>query len=99
MLKLLKIVFATTIAVILFSISTLVAHSEEPISMASLDSGFVQVQKPSKVRNYSEPIRMANACGLCTDVDCCGGAENGWKLCKSDCAEGQYKCEQVAACK
>lgn len=46
-----------------------------------------------------EPVRYANACGLCTDEDCCGGTENGWKLCKNGCPEGQYKCEQVAYCK
>ncbi len=42
--------------------------------------------------------QYAAACGLCTDVDCCGGTENGWKLCASDCPSGQYKCEQVAEC-
>ena len=49
--------------------------------------------------NMSEPRLYANACGLCTDEDCCGGTENGWKLCKDGCPQGQYKCEQVAYCK
>lgn len=38
------------------------------------------------------------ACGLCTNVDCCGGSANGWKLCRSNCPSGQYKCMQVATC-
>ena len=42
--------------------------------------------------------KYANACGLCSNVDCCGGASLGWKLCKSNCPTGQYKCLQVATC-
>ena len=56
-------------------------------------------QANGQVMNFGPEKRLAlNACGLCTDVDCCGGSENGWKLCKSDCPSGQYRCEQVAVC-
>lgn len=56
-------------------------------------------QATGQVLNYGADKRYAlNACGLCSDVDCCGGSENGWKLCASDCPSGQYRCEQVAVC-
>jgi hypothetical protein len=55
-------------------------------------------QELTTLEKLASPGRYANACGLCSDVDCCGGAENGWKLCSSDCPSGQYKCEQVAVC-
>jgi hypothetical protein len=46
-------------------------------------------------KNYS---RIAQAgCGLCSTVDCCGGASLGWKLCKANCNTG-YKCMQVSTC-
>lgn len=61
------------------------AQDEDRIKPKSLDLGGLR--------------RVAQAaCGLCTDVDCCGGSENGWKLCQSDCPSGQYKCMQVAVC-
>jgi hypothetical protein len=45
-----------------------------------------------------ESSQFAQAgCGLCKNVDCCGGASNGWKLCRSNCSSG-YKCMQVAKC-
>ena len=57
-------------------------------------------QATGQVMNFGAEQRLAlNACGLCSDVDCCGGSENGWKLCASDCPSGQYRCEQVAVCK
>lgn len=57
-----------------------------------------QSQGRAKAPDVTGLRRYAAACGICSDVDCCGGSENGWKLCQSDCPSGQYKCEQVAEC-
>jgi len=49
---------------------------------------------------YAHPNRhvVDNACGLCTDTECCGGASLGWKLCQDGCPSGQKKCMMVATC-
>ena len=98
MLKIVIRMLVPVIAAMLYSISAIAVQAGEPTTFALLDFNLERFNKTVETRNYSEPVRMANACGLCTDVDCCGGSENGWKLCKADCPEGQYKCEQVSVC-
>ncbi len=98
MFKLIKMAAIAAITSVALSAGTVTVNAEEPLNLASLNLSLEQYVEPKEIPNQSTPIRVANACGLCTDEDCCGGTENGWKLCKADCPEGQYKCEQVSLC-
>ena len=93
-----RVLAIVTLVLITFanSFSPVVADgpSSVKISYAAApdNNNFLGRLRPIQLRRY------AAACGLCTNVDCCGGASLGWKLCKSNCPKGQYKCMQVAAC-
>ncbi|MCG6859357.1 MAG: hypothetical protein LJE67_14960 [Salaquimonas sp.] len=92
--KFLPLAFAAVLALALPA-ATVPSQAGELLALAAPNAS----QATGKVLDFGSGQRYAlNACGLCTDVDCCGGAENGWKLCKSDCPSGQYRCEQVAVC-
>jgi len=64
------------------------------------------VTEQSRLAPGGGPGKVASGCytcGLCTTVDCCGGASLGWKLCKYNCGKDasgnqQYACCMVAKC-
>ena len=97
-------IFVAMITVLFLSAATMQpfnAHAQERnFAVAGLEASAERIPNFSKqvLPKRNDLIRYAAACGLCTDEDCCGGTENGWRLCKSDCPEGQYKCMQVATC-
>jgi NADH:ubiquinone oxidoreductase subunit F (NADH-binding) len=64
-------------------------------SIASQSSDHLRFLRSSGARLFA--ANSCHACGLCTDVDCCGGTAQGWKLCS--CGDGTYKCcQNVAQC-
>ncbi len=94
----LRNVTATLVAIALLSFSFSPVSAAET-QVASLKSATTSVSGSllQKLRSKDSSQIVQAGCGLCSTVDCCGGASLGWKLCKSDCQRG-YKCMQVASC-
>lgn len=64
------------------------------LSRAPWSHGALGVLRPG-IKRFA--ASSCYSCGLCTDVDCCGGSAQGWKLCS--CGDGTYKCcQNVATC-
>ncbi len=95
--KLLALIATIAAAFLLTTVMVTPPEAADNQSHAKLVTYTPDRERPATILPETGP-RYAAACGLCTDEDCCGGTENGWRLCKSDCPEGQYKCMQVATC-
>lgn len=73
------------------------AESQSQTTALLSSSPTIGVDYPQGRRSRNSTNLAQAGCGLCTNVECCGGASNGWKLCKSDCTSGR-KCLQVKTC-
>lgn len=91
------LVLAAMVLLLLSGPSNLVSAAETQMASLRPAAAFVSGSLLQKLRPKDSSQVAQAGCGLCSTVDCCGGASLGWKLCKSNCTTG-YKCMQVATC-